>query len=172
MYVLDGMNAAGDWTLTVSDNVGFDTGTLDAWGLNIDSGTLLWSRQLGTSTDDWGKGVSADGLGSVYISGYTFGSLGGANAGVQFTEKRLPEVAELVQQKLLQSLHETSLDLPYRLAARPESVSQSLKRERLLAEDPLVEDGALAILEVLAKAALGHRGFQVGVGGREDADIG
>ncbi len=34
-----GLDAAGDWTLTISDNVAADTGTLDAWGLEIDSGT-------------------------------------------------------------------------------------------------------------------------------------
>ena len=40
-----------------------------------------WTRQLGTSADDDSYGVSADGLGNVYISGYTDGSLGGPNAG-------------------------------------------------------------------------------------------
>ncbi len=45
------------------------------------SGTLQWTRQLGTSGSDCGYGVSADGLGNVYISGYTEGSLGGPNAG-------------------------------------------------------------------------------------------
>ena len=41
------------------------------------SGTLQWSRQLGTSSVDLGRSVSADGLGNVYISGETRGSLGG-----------------------------------------------------------------------------------------------
>ena len=40
-----------------------------------------WTRQLGTSATDVSYGVSADGLGNVYISGYTDGSLGGPNAG-------------------------------------------------------------------------------------------
>jgi hypothetical protein len=35
-----------------------------------------WVRQLGTSTNDTGYEVSADGLGNVYISGYTGGLLG------------------------------------------------------------------------------------------------
>ena len=43
--------------------------------------TLEWIRQLGTSGYDASPGVSADGLGNVYISGYTDGSLGGTNAG-------------------------------------------------------------------------------------------
>ena len=46
-----------------------------------DSGTLQWTRQLGTSNGDFSQGVSADGLGNVYISGVTSGSLEGANAG-------------------------------------------------------------------------------------------
>ena len=45
------------------------------------SGTLLWTRQLGTSTSDVSNGVSADGLGNVYISGQTYGKLGDAHAG-------------------------------------------------------------------------------------------
>jgi hypothetical protein len=43
--------------------------------------TVEWIRQLGPSSDDWSWGVSADGLGNVYISGGTDGSLGGPNAG-------------------------------------------------------------------------------------------
>ncbi|MCH8046490.1 MAG: SBBP repeat-containing protein, partial [Planctomycetes bacterium] len=46
-----------------------------------DSGTLQWTRQLGTSSRDVFNGVSADGLGNVYVSGETNGSLGGTNAG-------------------------------------------------------------------------------------------
>ncbi len=42
---------------------------------------LEWTEQLGTDSDDWGLGVSADSLGNVYISGLTYGSLGGPNAG-------------------------------------------------------------------------------------------
>lgn len=44
-------------------------------------GTLLWTRQLGTSTWDSLHGVATDGGGNVYISGYTNGALGGANRG-------------------------------------------------------------------------------------------
>jgi hypothetical protein len=41
-----------------------------------DSGNPVWTRQIGTAADDWGQDASADGLGGVYISGYTVGSLG------------------------------------------------------------------------------------------------
>ncbi len=43
--------------------------------------TLEWTKQLGTSGDDISFGVSSDGLGNVYISGFTGGSLGGPHAG-------------------------------------------------------------------------------------------
>jgi len=42
---------------------------------------IEWTRQFGTSESDRGSGVSTDGLGNVYISGFTEGSLGGTNAG-------------------------------------------------------------------------------------------
>jgi hypothetical protein len=45
------------------------------------AGQLIWTRQLGTASSDSGEGVSVDGLGNVYISGNTGGSLGGAHAG-------------------------------------------------------------------------------------------
>jgi hypothetical protein len=60
-------SSAGDWDAFISK---YD-----------DSGTLQWSQQLGTGSRDQSFGVSADGLGSVYISGWTLGSLGGPNAG-------------------------------------------------------------------------------------------
>ena len=43
--------------------------------------SIEWTRQLGTSAVDMSHGVSADGLGNVYISGDTTGSLGGPSAG-------------------------------------------------------------------------------------------
>ena len=46
-----------------------------------DAQTLEWTRQLGTTERDQSFGVSADGLGNVYIAGWTSGDLGGPNAG-------------------------------------------------------------------------------------------
>ena len=45
------------------------------------SGTLLWTRQAGTSTNDFGLDVDVDSAGNAYITGWTEGSLGGPNAG-------------------------------------------------------------------------------------------
>lgn len=67
---------------TIGSLDGSNAGGMDAFvGKYDNAGTLLWIRQLGTSSDDCGNGVSVDGLGNVYISGYTEGSLDGSNAG-------------------------------------------------------------------------------------------
>jgi Beta-propeller repeat/PQQ-like domain len=43
--------------------------------------TVEWTRQIGSTGSDSVEGVSLDGLGNLYISGTTSGSLGGQNAG-------------------------------------------------------------------------------------------
>ena len=43
--------------------------------------TRLWNLQFGTTADDDVSGVAGDGSGGVYLTGSTWGSLGGANAG-------------------------------------------------------------------------------------------
>ena len=42
---------------------------------------LLWVRQLGTEHSDIAHGVATDAAGNVYVTGDTWGSLGGANLG-------------------------------------------------------------------------------------------
>jgi outer membrane protein assembly factor BamB len=60
---------------------GSNAGEFDAFVLKYDSsGTLQWTRQLGSSSRDGSKGVSADSLGNVYIAGGSNGNLGGPNA--------------------------------------------------------------------------------------------
>ncbi len=45
-------------------------------------GTKLWTRQLGTASTDGGYGVSVDGVGNAYVTGYTLGDIdGNTNAG-------------------------------------------------------------------------------------------
>jgi hypothetical protein len=78
---------------------GTNAGGYDAFIRKYDaSGTLEWTRQFGTSEYDNGVSVSEDGLGGVYISGWTEGSLGGPNAGsraafvAKFTDLLLGDV--------------------------------------------------------------------------------
>jgi uncharacterized delta-60 repeat protein len=44
-------------------------------------GTLAWSRQIGTQSNDQAGSVAIDAAGNSYLSGATFGSLGAPNAG-------------------------------------------------------------------------------------------
>ncbi len=61
---------------------GTNAGGYDAFLTKFDaSGAELWSRQIGTSSDDWSNSVAVDASGNAYISGHTDGSLGGTNAG-------------------------------------------------------------------------------------------
>lgn len=48
---------------------------------SANSQDMLWNRQLGTAAFDASRGISADSLGSISISGETDGSLNGSNAG-------------------------------------------------------------------------------------------
>jgi hypothetical protein len=41
------------------------------------SGTKQWTKQLGTSSEDWGKGVTTDSSDNIYVTGYTDGGLDG-----------------------------------------------------------------------------------------------
>ncbi len=59
-----------------------NSGLSDAFLVKYDSaGNRLWTKLLGTSSDDQAWAVGADATGNVYISGYTQGNLGGANSG-------------------------------------------------------------------------------------------
>ncbi len=48
---------------------------------SVHAQAFKWMRQIGTTETDLSLDVSADGLGNVYISGYSDGSLEGPNAG-------------------------------------------------------------------------------------------
>jgi hypothetical protein len=41
------------------------------------SGTKQWTQQLGTSSSDYGYGVTADSSNNIYVTGYTYGGLDG-----------------------------------------------------------------------------------------------
>jgi|GEM_PF-2133856 len=61
---------------------GLNAGGEDAFVAKFDAaGTRQWIKQMGTWGDDYARGIAADGLGNVFITGETNGSLGGPNAG-------------------------------------------------------------------------------------------
>jgi len=80
---VDGLGNASCISGTTSGSLGGpNAGGQDAFLAKYDSsGALLWTRQIGTTSSDFSYSVAADGLGNAYISGYTWGSLGGPNAG-------------------------------------------------------------------------------------------
>ncbi len=61
---------------------GSSSGLDDGWLARYDSaGGSLWIQQFGTSNSDAATSAATDGVGGVYIGGYTRGSLGGSNVG-------------------------------------------------------------------------------------------
>jgi hypothetical protein len=70
---------AGD---TLGNFGGTQFGSYDAFVTKYDAaGRQQWKRQMGTSGVDDITSLSADGLGNVYLAGWTNGSLSAANAG-------------------------------------------------------------------------------------------
>jgi Beta-propeller repeat len=68
---------------TGSHLAGQNAGGTDLFLARYDAaGELLWTRQLGTSLNDSGLGVSADALGNVFVGGLTFGELAADNSGI------------------------------------------------------------------------------------------
>ncbi len=58
-------------------------GSMDAFvsKFNI-SGAHVWTKQIGSSSNDYGMGVDVDANGFVFLTGYTTGSLDGTNQGM------------------------------------------------------------------------------------------
>jgi len=56
---------------------------IDSFLMKTDvSGVVLWTRIIGTSGTDLGRGITIDTGGDIYVTGYTNGSFAGvANAG-------------------------------------------------------------------------------------------
>jgi len=76
----------------------------------------LWIRQLGTSKGDYASAAAPDASGGVYVSGNTYGSLGGPNAGL--TDAWLARYDSVGNQLWIQQLGTSSFD--YAFAAAPD----------------------------------------------------
>ena len=67
---------------TTGDLAGTSAGGQDVFLSKYDAaGTEVWTRQFGTTADEQASGVAIDGLGNVFIAGYTTGNLNGTNFG-------------------------------------------------------------------------------------------
>ena len=67
---------------TEGDLGGPNQGDKDAFIVKYDSGwTEQWTRQIGTSDEDWSVDIAVDASGNSYITGITQGNLGGPNQG-------------------------------------------------------------------------------------------
>jgi hypothetical protein len=81
------LSADGLGNVYVAGNTGGSLGTPSAGSNDVfvakynSTGDRLWTRQFGTSDNEQAYDVSADGRGSVYVTGYTLGSLADTNAG-------------------------------------------------------------------------------------------
>ncbi len=56
--------------------------TIHVRKFEVGTGTIIWDRTFDTGGTTNTSGISADGLGSIYVSAYTYGSAIGANAGL------------------------------------------------------------------------------------------
>ncbi|WP_254564047.1 SBBP repeat-containing protein [Oscillatoria sp. HE19RPO] len=70
------------WTDGSLGGTSAGTGAGDAWVAKYDSsGTQQWVQQFGSFPSDSSSGITVDSAGNLYITGYTYGNLGGTNAG-------------------------------------------------------------------------------------------
>jgi hypothetical protein len=79
------VDAAGNVYITgwtEGDLHGDNAGDCDGFLSKFDvSGNELWRQQFGTSVRDSSESIAIDAFGSVFVSGYTKGDIGGPNAG-------------------------------------------------------------------------------------------
>lgn len=79
-----GIAADGMGSLYVTGSAIADatSSSLDAYVTKLDiAGNVMWTQRIGTNLKDSGEAIAADRLGNVYVTGSTYGSLGGPHAG-------------------------------------------------------------------------------------------
>jgi hypothetical protein len=79
---VDSMGNAYAYGSTEDSLAGPSLGSRDAYLLKYDrDGSVVWTKQLGTSADDGGGAVAVDKENNVFITGITSGDFGGPSAG-------------------------------------------------------------------------------------------
>ncbi len=79
---LDGSGGVYVGGETLGSLGGPNAGAYDVWLARYDTaGNQTWAGQFGSSTSESLNAATPDGLGGVYVTGSTFGSLGGPNGG-------------------------------------------------------------------------------------------
>jgi subtilisin-like proprotein convertase family protein len=85
LSVFDGMDAAGDWTLTITDNAFGDPGTLDQWSLHIDGvGTPVCEQNVTLCHNNHEIVVGESSVPFHIAHGDTVGNCGAEESGVSF----------------------------------------------------------------------------------------
>ncbi|MFA5859070.1 MAG: SBBP repeat-containing protein [Elusimicrobiota bacterium] len=82
---LNNIYVAGHTTGGLDGNTNADAGSYDVFLIKLDpNGNRQWTKQFGTSADDYGYGLAIDNARNIYIGGYTGGQLdGNISAGLQ-----------------------------------------------------------------------------------------
>ncbi|SMF97201.1 Beta-propeller repeat-containing protein [Methylomagnum ishizawai] len=62
----------------VDQNQGYDDVFLRKYGSD---GSILWTKQFGTDSDDYGNDLTVDSVGNIYVVGSSMGKLNGTNQG-------------------------------------------------------------------------------------------
>jgi Beta-propeller repeat len=88
---------------------GPNAGMADAYLAKLGpNGHRIWTRQLGTGMGEVAKGISANGMGNIYVAGQTDGDLSGANAGS--SDAFIPRYDTNGHRKWVRQLGTTALD--------------------------------------------------------------
>ena len=87
LSVFDGVNAAGRWILSVSDNAGADKGTLNSWSITLRCSTTPLTPQLTVTKAGTGSGNVTPDKGSLAWTGNTGMATYDYNTSVTLTAK-------------------------------------------------------------------------------------
>lgn len=102
---------------TTSSLGGSNAGEEDVWVAKYDSGgNQQWIQQFGSSSKDQSLSVATDHNGNVYLTGLTFGNLGGTNAGTAERDAWVAKYNNNGNQQWIRQFGTPELDKSYGVA--------------------------------------------------------